>query len=56
MDKKLAVLVSVHSMILGAPIPYMNEPGAATNFGRDNKDKSSEMLEYTHYVQCKTVK
>ena len=45
----LSVLVSIQAMILGAPVPYINEPGYHT------LGASTEASRYTMNVQCMTV-
>jgi len=46
----LSVLVSVQAMILGAPLPWLNEPG----YERLGIDK--EAIRHKLRIQCKTVK
>lgn len=46
----LSVLVSVQAMILGAQVPYINEPGLSM------MDSAPAAAAYTLTVQCKTVK
>ncbi|KAF4636254.1 hypothetical protein G7Y89_g1827 [Cudoniella acicularis] len=48
----LSVLVSVHSMILGAPYPWYNEPGRDTG----SQSICSAAKSYNKLIQCKTVK
>ena len=46
----LAVLVSIQAMILGAPLPLLNEPGLAM------LGESPEVVEHKRHVQVKTIK
>jgi hypothetical protein len=46
----LAVLVSVQAMILGAPLPLLNEPGLAM------LGNSPEVIEHKRHIQVKTIR
>ena len=46
----LAVLVSIQAMILGAPLPLLNEPGLAM------LGESPEVIQHKRHVQVKTTK
>lgn len=46
----LSVLVSIQAMILGASLPWLNEPGF------QDHGESPRALEHRRHVQCKTVK
>ncbi|KAI1007234.1 hypothetical protein K3495_g994 [Podosphaera aphanis] len=46
----LSVLISIQAMILGAPIPWFNEPG------REVHSITQIAIEHKHFIQGKTIK
>ena len=46
----LAVLVSIQAMILGAPVPWLNEPGLEAH------GESAQAIEHKLMIQIKTIK
>jgi hypothetical protein len=46
----LSALVSIQAMILGAPLPWLNEPGY------ENQGETPRALQYNLETQCKTVR